>query len=330
MASFDNIELTDEEFFSFHNIDRQLFFRLIFHLRREPYEAMQVMALLLWLERTHKTSSFVFNILRYSDSVIKAVFEEALMVLETIERSEFQPNNNPYDIPILKSIVGKDNITLKNFHESRISVLNGVGDIVNQVCLRAFKDLIMLLSKYKAMNPFNYPQYLRNVFGQETIVQNYYPNFNVGEFTVPLRDPSHFPSLKGGVGVSSRDEGSSSNNDEYSLFPPVVGGGVIPTSERTIFLTFSKGYPISELEVRDFFRKAFGDIIEMLYMQDPVENEQSLYAKLVVRDARAMLAILGEQGKAKFAINGKHVWARKYIRKNNPNSPPSSPSNADN
>jgi len=60
-------------------------------------------------------------------------------------------------------------------------------------------------------------------------------------------------------------------------------------------------------------------------MQEVGENEQPLYARLVVPDLSAMVAVLSGQSKAKFSINGKHVWARKFVRKNNPNSPPTSP-----
>lgn len=70
--------------------------------------------------------------------------------------------------------------------------------------------------------------------------------------------------------------------------------------------------------------RSFGDVIETLNMQEVGEKEQPLYARLVVRDATAMEVVLSRQGRSKFSINGKHVWARKYVRKN-PNSPPSSP-----
>ncbi|XP_057528226.1 uncharacterized protein LOC130806973 [Amaranthus tricolor] len=93
----------------------------------------------------------------------------------------------------------------------------------------------------------------------------------------------------------------------------------LPSSERTIFLTFSKGYPISYEELRDFLSGIFGDIIEELTMQEVSENEQPLYAKLVVRNAIAMEAVLSEEGKTKFSINGKHVWARKFINRQNNN-----------
>ncbi|CAI9772430.1 unnamed protein product [Fraxinus pennsylvanica] len=88
----------------------------------------------------------------------------------------------------------------------------------------------------------------------------------------------------------------------------------IPPDDRTIFLTFSKGYPISEDEVRDFFTRRFGDFIEDIFMQEVDAGEQPLFARLVVRSSSIINSIAGGS-KAKYTINGKHVWARKYVKK---------------
>ncbi|CAA3030830.1 Hypothetical predicted protein [Olea europaea subsp. europaea] len=88
----------------------------------------------------------------------------------------------------------------------------------------------------------------------------------------------------------------------------------VPPDDRTIFLTFSKGYPISEDEVRDFFTRRFGDFIEDIFMQEVTAGEQPLFARLVVRSSSIINSIAGGS-KAKYTINGKHVWARKYVKK---------------
>ncbi|MED6142610.1 hypothetical protein PIB30_115447, partial [Stylosanthes scabra] len=47
--------------------------------------------------------------------------------------------------------------------------------------------------------------------------------------------------------------------------------------------------------------------------------EQPLFARMVVRpDAMSKIDAFLEGGrKVKFTINGKHVWARRYVRKGN-------------
>ncbi|OWM70147.1 uncharacterized protein LOC116195259 [Punica granatum] len=100
----------------------------------------------------------------------------------------------------------------------------------------------------------------------------------------------------------------------------------VPQDERTIFLTFSKGYPLSENEVRDFFTRRYGNCFEAIHMQEVSPSEQALYARLVVRSASSIDVVLNGRSKAKFSINGKHVWARKYVRKVSKSPPGPSPS----
>ncbi|KAL9269275.1 hypothetical protein AKJ16_DCAP26586 [Drosera capensis] len=98
--------------------------------------------------------------------------------------------------------------------------------------------------------------------------------------------------------------------DRILIENPVVHGNEIP-------------YPRDHLRGLDYNIKvgdlnwAFDDVIEALYMQDVSEEEQALYARLLVRDPKTMEEILGgRECKMKFSINGKHVWARKYVQKN--------------
>ncbi|XP_057981091.1 uncharacterized protein LOC131166511 [Malania oleifera] len=83
----------------------------------------------------------------------------------------------------------------------------------------------------------------------------------------------------------------------------------------TIFLTFSKGYPISEIEVRDFLHRVINFVISLYIWQEVTGEEQVLYARLVVHSPAVIEVALDGQSKAKFSIEGKHVWGRKYIRK---------------
>jgi hypothetical protein len=57
-----------------------------------------------------------------------------------------------------------------------------------------------------------------------------------------------------------------------------------------------------------------------MYMQG-VPSQQPLYARLVVRSASSIPVVLDGKSKAKFTINGKHVWARKYVRKGQTSTP---------
>ncbi|KAK4356087.1 hypothetical protein RND71_025058 [Anisodus tanguticus] len=47
------------------------------------------------------------------------------------------------------------------------------------------------------------------------------------------------------------------------------------------------------------------------------DEEQELYAWLVTRSPVALEGVV-DGGRAKYNSNGKHVWARKYVKKTNP------------
>ncbi|XP_074359913.1 uncharacterized protein LOC141700038 [Apium graveolens] len=92
--------------------------------------------------------------------------------------------------------------------------------------------------------------------------------------------------------------------------PPYVA-----PEDRTIFLTFSKGYYLPESDIREFFIRIFGDFIEVMYMQDVSSDEQPLYARMVCRSSSVIPHIAPPGKKTKYSIYGKQVWAKKYIKR---------------
>ncbi|CAI9765964.1 unnamed protein product [Fraxinus pennsylvanica] len=72
---------------------------------------------------------------------------------------------------------------------------------------------------------------------------------------------------------------------------------VLP-EDRTMFATFSRGYPAAEMEVRHFFATFFGNCIESFRMQDVRPYEQPLYARVVFLKASFIQEILNGSEKA--------------------------------
>ncbi|KAJ8428977.1 hypothetical protein Cgig2_009785 [Carnegiea gigantea] len=269
------LRITLQELFTLHNIDRELFSRLVFNLWHDPAEAMHVTAFWMWLECFKNHPHYVDNILNLPDPLLEAVLEETLLCLRATEvdpAARFRaPNSDPLDIPTTHSITGMDGVSPWFFHEYRVLVLLGVGNITQQFCVRAFLDLIQMLLATKAGTLYNYyfqPQ------------------------SQPPKDlePS-FPSGRRTIGLG----GSGEIHLETQTGPQEIAEDrVFPSSERTIFLTFSKGYLVSKSELRKFLTRSFGNIIEALYMQEVGDNEQPLYARLMVPDLSTMVAVLSE------------------------------------
>lgn len=51
-------------------------------------------------------------------------------------------------------------------------------------------------------------------------------------------------------------------------------------------------------------------------MQEVGPNEQPLYARMVARSSSVIPVIAPAGSKAKYSINGRHIWAKKYVKKN--------------
>ncbi|KHN07041.1 hypothetical protein glysoja_023224 [Glycine soja] len=79
-----------------------------------------------------------------------------------------------------------------------------------------------------------------------------------------------------------------------------------------MFVTFSRGIPVTEEEVRHLFTNYFGDCIKVLNMGNADTSDQVLFATMVLKNVETVDRILNAKHIAKFQINGKHIWTRKY------------------
>ncbi|XP_027364371.1 uncharacterized protein LOC113871470 [Abrus precatorius] len=341
-----NVTITKQEFFSFHNIDRQLFIRLVVGLGRDTSESTHVMAFILWLENLSQNMTIVKNLLQWPDTKLNYLVDEVTLVLECIENSDFPYNDdvNQNGLPLIQFLIRDKTKPLKYFHSKRVNIVSAVTKLFNDVCVKAFTDIVQQVQHERAtMNERNFQ--IENMYGavpdpymQMQQVMYYVPTPSVT--IVPQQVLVTTPQL--GEGSSSSWSGAinppletfdvSNQNDFNQIYDEVMtmlnhttitstGDEKmdVPANDRTIFMTFSKGYPISEAEVREFFSRRYGDIIETIQMQFVVPPEQSLYARVVIRLEAINIIdhFLESKSKVKLSINGKHVWARKYVHKGN-------------
>ncbi|ESQ33229.1 hypothetical protein EUTSA_v10005631mg, partial [Eutrema salsugineum] len=88
-------------------------------------------------------------------------------------------------------------------------------------------------------------------------------------------------------------------------------------NDRTIFLTYSRGFPVSEAEVKNIFTQKYGEgCVVGVFMPDVSGNsfnrngqQQSLYARLILDSVVTMDCILKGNSLNKFDWSGKHIWA---------------------
>ncbi|EOY30259.1 Uncharacterized protein TCM_037529 [Theobroma cacao] len=283
--------VSQEEFNAFHTIDRKLYSLLVINLWRDPVESMQVIALWLWLERVG-FKNVVQKILSLPYILTNELADEAVTCLDVINNDQLASLSEGNDIPLMQSLIDRD-LSLQFFNKHRLIATQGIARIVNEVCIRALRDIMQHAIERNAT---------RSLADSQKVMSH------------SLQQPTVQPGLpQVGFGPGADVELPWTQESE------------VPPDDRTMFVTFSKGYPVHEWEVREFFTRAYGDCIESLHMQEVPPDEQSLFARIVFRSESAIEIILSGMSKAKFTINGKHVWARKFVPKRLKPSLPAAP-----
>ncbi|KAG7608849.1 hypothetical protein ISN44_As05g010230 [Arabidopsis suecica] len=290
-----------EQLHTFHAKDRKIFSKLVLKFSKTPAESLLIMATWFWLEDFF-SQNILSTILALSDPVIMALANEAVLCFQCLDSAE-QPNDFN-QIPLTAELLAKD-ISLQIFHKHRYSAIAGIRNFLTTVCSRIFSDILQ-----RALPP-----------------SSSYP------FVTRLRHPLIIPGFPhptfGSINVM-HDVVVGDNLYNNNLFPCSHGlwgwnaSCIATDNERTMFITFSRGFPVSQAEVKRFFTKNYGEnCVEGVYMKEDNKNflnangndngqQQSLFAKLVLNSVATVDRILDGEKIKRFKSNGKHIWARKY------------------
>ncbi|KAH1261628.1 hypothetical protein GmHk_02G004446 [Glycine max] len=337
-----NVIVTREQYFNFHNIDRQLFARFVVVLGRDTSQSAHVMAFIMWLEKQCKDKKMMKNMLQWPDTMLDSLADEAMLVLNCIESHQFPYDDvvNDESLPLIKSIMQKNVVSLKYFYVNHVILIGAVTRLLNNICVKAFTDIVQKVQYMKEQNLQIANIYEVGPCVKQVVCYTPMPSANIISHQVAILTPlwgegslvswetnNNINPPAEAYDVANQIELNQNFNEVLAMLNQTsITTGTndekkevqVPIDDRIIFMTFSKGYPISEPEVRDFITR-YGDIIEAFCMQDVVPPEQPLYARLVIR-AEAIHIIdhfLESSNKVKLSINGKHAWARKYFRKGN-------------
>ncbi|KAK3145012.1 hypothetical protein QOZ80_4AG0321350 [Eleusine coracana subsp. coracana] len=83
---------------------------------------------------------------------------------------------------------------------------------------------------------------------------------------------------------------------------------------RSLFITFSKGFPLTREEIIGFFTEMWGaDCVAKVMMEKTPAGEPPTYGRIVLRRASIVSEVLGGRPLVKLVVNGRQLWARKYV-----------------
>ncbi|KAJ8436751.1 hypothetical protein Cgig2_009725 [Carnegiea gigantea] len=271
--------ITLAELHIFHAIDREVFSRLVITLKRQPAQSLLIMALVLWLEDA-KNCDLVSKLAKVSDNLLDAVANEVGLCLNILKTKI--PTTHGGSLHLMTRFMGTE-ITLKTISKLKYTAISGVKAFLKNICAWIFTDILLQVIPTPSdininISPLSIPGFPHPVFGSLEI------------FLLPLNFTLPVEGLWGW---------------KLNFEAPIV--------DRTLFLTFSRGFPVSEDEAKAFFMKMCGDCIEHFEMEVVVKPKtQALYAQMVLRSVAYMDQIMTGKHIAKFRSNGKHIWARKF------------------
>ncbi|KAM1134477.1 hypothetical protein ACFX19_044301 [Malus domestica] len=288
-----SVVISQEALHIINNTNREIFSRLVLVLRRDLAESLMIMALWLFLQEKGY-NNFVYKMVRLSNAVLNGLANEAVQCLKCLEstncpRTISRTAPNCGSLLLTKRLLGKE-ISLQIVSKNRYTLISGVKNFVTNVCARIFTDIL-----------------------QRILFPRSYVHFSPEDtFVIPL-----FPNrLFGSVKIV---------NPNSSINHGVPTGGIwgwspfleLSVDDRTMFLTFSRGFPVSQDEVKELFMELLGSesCVERVQMANVPPNKQPLYAKLVLSTVVYVDRVLRGTRVSKFRINRKHIWARKYERR---------------
>ncbi|KAL5581170.1 hypothetical protein UlMin_013612 [Ulmus minor] len=275
-----NYSITLEEFRTFHTIDRKLYARLTIGLGFDLNLSKRIMAFWLFLERCGCRNLVVLT-LNLPYELVESIAKETILCLKLLY-AESIPSN------LIAGLDGKVRflrwISRSGFSIQFVKDKQEIGKkqvemIVKEVCDIAFGDIV------------------------NAILAN-----NLRNLQLSLSDLDNGPNglVNGPVGPLTLAQQTA----EVVSFVQQANS----EDDRTLFLTFSKGHPISREELNYFLNRILGDSVEAVYMKiEP--QKQPLFARVVVKSSEEIAKVLGGLEVAKFSFNGKDVWIRRFVSK---------------
>ena len=280
-----------EELCHFHSTDRQVFAILIIKLGRTRAQSLLIMALWLWLENVGYPN-IIARMVNLSHPLIHALANEAKSCLNVLEEE------NPRipataGLPLTSTLIYKD-ISLQLFNRYRYTAITGIKSVLNNICSRIFTDILHVLSCSSTTNSSSKFSEMNSL---RPLVVHGFPHAVFGAFNIP---PKH-------VDLDLMDK---------RLWDQKRPSDYVKDDDKTMFLTFSRGFSVSQKEVVKHFIDLYGkNSVKAVCMGNEDANGQPLFAVMLLDSVKTLDNILNGKRIAKFRVNGKHIWARKYERR---------------
>ncbi|XVF51782.1 hypothetical protein PTKIN_Ptkin04bG0212300 [Pterospermum kingtungense] len=263
----------------FYTLERVLFNRIVGSMGKNSQQVKRAMALWLTLEEIgyHELIRMIHS---YDDNTIEVLFNESLQCLEFIQPNAPAPTE-PDDTPVFLGLFDEP-MSFRFFYYNREFMYKRYLHIMETVCDKIFGENAAIEVDESGMKPV-----LARPLGEGSSESN----------QALLEQGVESPKV-------------SILNPGASEFRP---GRQTPEDTRTMFLTFSKGHPLSREEIIHFFTSNWGEVVQDLVIEQAQPGQEPQFGRIVFTTSLVIPKVLNGQAKAKFLVNRKHLWARIYV-----------------
>ncbi|OEL37251.1 hypothetical protein BAE44_0001731 [Dichanthelium oligosanthes] len=281
---------TMEKLVLFHKLESDLFHRLVHDLAQDPATMRWVIALWLWLESAGH-HDFIRRVAALPGPVVVRFVEEAIACLRCLaspgQGSEAGVGDNRDRRLSCTNALLTEPIDDVGYFQGHREVLDGVTHQYRSVCLAVC-----------------------NVGSSTTCVPAAPPMVSSPVHVAPMAAPLPLNPMAASFPLNPM-AASFPLNPMAAPWIPVQSP--LPDDYRALFITFSKGYPISREDIMEFFNSVFGPCVETVMVEKVPPGQQPVYGRVILRSAALIPVVLEGKQTAKFLIKGRHLWARIYI-----------------
>ncbi|XP_020589757.1 uncharacterized protein LOC110031063 [Phalaenopsis equestris] len=273
----------------FHRHEREFFNRLIHRLGQRHVPTQWVMSLWLWFESIGH-HDFIRRVSSSSDQLVLHFLAEAkACLLRLIFNSSSDQQDDEHEPLLLTNTLVSEPIGLRFFDYHHQEALHGVLYFQKNVSEIIFNDNITdQIAAHQVLSSGLHINWRPSV------------QYNVRE--------DHFASSSALMLNSMAGTSSAPVTDRS------------PEEQRSMFITFSRGYPLTRDEIKDFFNMRFGrPCVEMVMIEKAPVGVPPMYGRVVFTTASVIAVLLNGQKTAKFMIKGRHLWARVYVPRHSSN-----------
>ncbi|KAJ4950946.1 hypothetical protein NE237_027778 [Protea cynaroides] len=275
---------------SIYDLERQIFRRMLM-IGMEAEVSSRVIGFWLTLESIGHPN-VVRKIATQNNMTLSLAAAEAIAALAQIESNETTNSYNAY-LPLI-SYTADHSFTLDHFYLNRHVFRDNLYPVIDGICNVIFRDI---WENGSGQAP-NRLQFIGRVRPSQE-----------GSSQQGAAAPMGGPPITAITGLIPR----SNLNPMAQSWTPEVGPSHLPAQFRTLFVTFSIGYSLTENEIFNFFTGVFGDCIETIYVNHPRQGEgPSLFGKVVFRSTSTIEYVMNGEEVVKLIAAGKPLWCRRF------------------